>query len=95
VLYPRVRIHTLFIIIFFIKIIPISAWLVLLYWFAIQLFSGTTAAAAGAGVAFWAHIGGFVAGVLLIKLFENPTLVDAKRRKIKLSPWEIEGRGWR
>jgi membrane associated rhomboid family serine protease len=95
VLYPRVRIHTLFIIIFFIKIIPISAWLVLLYWFAIQLFSGTTAAAAGAGVAFWAHIGGFVAGVLLIKLFENRTLVDAKRRKIKLSPWEIEGRGWR
>src|SRR5690606_3814073 len=39
-LYPRVRIHTLFIFVFFIRIIPVSAWFVLAYWFFIQLLSG-------------------------------------------------------
>src|SRR5690606_38627186 len=46
------------------------------------------------GVAVWAHVGGFVAGVVLVKLFERRRLVDAKRRKVKLSRQELEGPGW-
>jgi membrane associated rhomboid family serine protease len=92
-LYPRVRIYTLFIIIFFIRVIPVPAWVILLWWFVIQVLSGSVSMA-GAGVAFWAHVGGFVAGLLLVKLFENRQLVAARRQHIRLSPFEVEHRGW-
>jgi membrane associated rhomboid family serine protease len=92
-LYPRVRIHTLFIIIIIIRIIPLPAWLMLGYWFMIQLLLGT-AGPGGPGVAFWAHVGGFVAGVVLVKPFENRQLVAAKRAKKKLERREIRGGGW-
>lgn len=94
ILYPKVRIHTLFWFFIFIRIVPVTAWLILAYWFFIQIFSGLAGPAAQGGVAFWAHAGGFAAGALLVKLFENETLVTAKRRHVKLSPWEIEHRGW-
>ena len=94
VLYPRVRIHTLFIFLIFIRIIPVSAWLILLYWFVIQVFSGWSTPSEGGGVAFWAHVGGFVAGVLMIKLFVNEMLVRAKKAHVKLDPSEIQHRGW-
>jgi membrane associated rhomboid family serine protease len=76
VLYPRVRVNLLVIIIILIRIIPVPAWLVLIYWFGLQLFMGlpqimAVRPEASGGVAVWAHIGGFVAGVVLIKLFEN------------------------
>jgi membrane associated rhomboid family serine protease len=76
VLYPRVRVNLLVIIIILIRIIPVPAWLVLIYWFGLQLFMGlpqimAVRSEASGGVAVWAHIGGFVAGVVLIKLFEN------------------------
>jgi membrane associated rhomboid family serine protease len=93
-LYPRVRIHTLFIIIIFIRIIPVPAWVILIWWFVLQVLSGMVQPATGGGVAFWAHIGGFVAGVLLVKLFENRQLVEARKRHIRLSPYEIPHRGW-
>lgn len=93
-LYPRVRIHTLFIILFFIRIIPVPAWLVLCQWFVIQLISGASMPTAGGGVAFWAHVGGFVAGLVLVKPFENRVLVNAKKRRVQLRPWELEHRGW-
>jgi membrane associated rhomboid family serine protease len=54
---------------------PVPAWFVLILWFALQLLSGYTDPMATSGVAVWAHVGGFVAGVLLIKLFENRELV--------------------
>ena len=94
VLYPRARVHTLFIIIILIRVFPLPAWFFLLYWFSLQLASSAIQMpGGGGGVAFWAHIGGFVAGVVLIKLFERPKLVQAKRRKHKLTrdelgPWE-------
>ncbi len=94
VLYPRVRVHTLFIIIILIRVIPLPAWLLLGYWLLIQVLLGTAAPAAGGGVAFWAHVGGFVAGVLLVKPFENRQLVAAKRAKRKLERREIRGGGW-
>ena len=74
--------------------IPIPAWFVLAQWFAVQLLSGYARPSTGGGVAFWAHIGGFVAGVLLVKIFENRTLVEARRQHIPLSPHELRGRGW-
>jgi membrane associated rhomboid family serine protease len=76
VLYPRVRVNMLFIIFIFIQIIPIPAWAVLLWWFVVQVISGLpqlmTMEQVSGGVAVWAHVGGFVAGVVLIKLFRNP-----------------------
>ena len=60
----------------------------------IQLVSGASTPADGGGVAFWAPVGGFVAGVALSKLFENPVLVQDKKSHVKLSPFEIENRGW-
>jgi membrane associated rhomboid family serine protease len=96
VLYPRIKIQTLFIIIFIIRIIPVSAWLVLLYWFALQVLSGyaTPMEEGGGGVAFWAHVGGFVAGAVLVKLFENRTLVEARRRHIRLPVDQVAHHGW-
>ncbi len=88
VLYPRVRIQTLFIIFFFIKIIAVPAWLILLEWFAVQLLSGVANPRTGGGVAFFAHIGGFVAGVVLVKLFVNRRLVEARKQAAQPQPPE-------
>src|SRR5579863_2789422 len=70
VLYPRARVLTWF----FVFVVWVPAWIILGYWFALQFLSGTASIAAYArqnvgGVAFWAHVGGFVAGALLVKVF--------------------------
>jgi membrane associated rhomboid family serine protease len=55
----------------------VSAGVMLGYWFLIQLVGGAAAIGrTGGGVAFWAHVGGFAAGVLLIALFRDPVLVS-------------------
>ena len=57
---------------FFIRLMYIPAGWVLGIWFALQLFSGSLAGqGSGGGVAFWAHIGGFVAGMALVGLFKR------------------------
>ena len=89
VLYPRVRVLTL--VFFYLVYLP--AWLMLGYWFLIQFLSGTVAGG-GAGVAFWAHVGGFFAGVLLVKAFERKRLVEAKLAGTKLTPEELRGFRW-
>ncbi len=94
VLYPRVRVQTAFVLFVFVRIIPIPAWFVLLEWFGIQLLSGIGAPQTDAGVAFWAHVGGFVAGVVLVKLFARRTLVEAKKHHVKLPREQIPHRGW-
>ena len=76
VLYPRVRVKMLFWWLIFIQIFRIPAWIVLLYWFAVQVLTALPSLsqlnpAVTGGVAVWAHIGGFLTGVVLIKLFEN------------------------
>jgi membrane associated rhomboid family serine protease len=83
-LYPKARINMLFIFVIIIRTIPIPAWLVLIYWFAVQLLTGLPELTqvnpdVSGGVAVWAHVGGFLAGVLLIKLFADPRLVEAHR----------------
>ena len=71
VLYPRARVKTLIFLGAFARIADLSALWVLGLWFILQLMSGITSIGnlAAGGVAFWAHIGGFVAGVVLVKLF--------------------------
>jgi membrane associated rhomboid family serine protease len=93
-LYPRVRVHTLFFFFIFIRVIPLPAWFLLIYWFAIQVLSGAMSPAEGGGVAFWAHAGGFVAGLALIIPFRRRVLVEAKRAHVKLDPRAIPHRGW-
>ncbi|WP_172331781.1 rhomboid family intramembrane serine protease [Mangrovicoccus sp. HB161399] len=65
-LFPKARIDILFIIIVFIRIIPVPAWFVLGFWFALQLFNGLSATAGAGGVAYWAHAGGFLIGAALM-----------------------------
>ena len=71
-LYPRARVLTLVIIIFFFTVVEVPAWVMLGVWFALQAAYGavglTTLTGAGGGVAYFAHIGGFVFGLLLIRL---------------------------
>ncbi len=64
-LFPKARIDILFFFVIFIRIVPISAWIVLCLWFMLQLIPGAIDTSAAGGVAYWAHIGGFVAGFLL------------------------------
>jgi membrane associated rhomboid family serine protease len=81
VLYPRVRVHMLVILGIFITRIVVPAYLMLGYWFLLQLVGGGLARGEGGGVAFWAHAGGFAAGAVLIAMFRNPELV-AKHRAL-------------
>ena len=71
-LYPRARVLTLIFLGFFIRMIYIPAMFILGFWFVLQLLSGSMAGGQDAGgVAFWAHIGGFVAGIVLVGLFKR------------------------
>jgi membrane associated rhomboid family serine protease len=70
VLYPRARVLTWF----FVFVLWVPAWIILGYWFVLNFLSGTATSLAVqgrnmGGVAFWAHVGGFVAGALLVKVF--------------------------
>jgi membrane associated rhomboid family serine protease len=85
VLYPAVRVRMLFIFIIFFKVFAIPAWIVLLWWFAIQLISGlptvlSPSPEVAGGVAFWAHVGGFLAGAVLVRWFARPELLAPGRR---------------
>jgi membrane associated rhomboid family serine protease len=95
VLYPRVRVFTWFPPFFF---FGVRAVFLLGYWFFLQLAMGlvTLGPEMGeqGGVAFWAHIGGFAAGLVLIKPFEKRALTHAKRNKIKLSREEVARLEW-
>ena len=70
-LYPRARVTTLVFLVVFITVVQLPAVLVLLFWFLFQLLYGLSGLGAGGGgdVAYFAHIGGFVIGLLTIKLF--------------------------
>lgn len=99
ILYPRVRVRLLVFIVFFITIVRVPAWVTLVLWFAYQVVMGLPELMAvdpdvSGGVAVWAHVGGFVAGLLLIKLFERPQLTSAKRNKVKLSRAEVARYEW-
>jgi membrane associated rhomboid family serine protease len=73
VLYPRARILTVVLIIFFFTIVEVPALVLLGFWFVLQLILGGAGLASpvgsGEGVAYFAHVGGFAFGLLLIRLF--------------------------
>ena len=88
VLYPRARVITLVPVFYFLRVVELPAVVYLGFWFVSQLFNGlfslSTAAFQSGGVAWWAHIGGFVFGLAIIRLICPPpcrTYVDQYR------PW--------
>jgi len=73
VLYPRARVLTWFFELIFL-FLWVPAWIVLGYWFVLNFLSGTKTALAVhrqnmGGIAFWAHVGGFIAGMAMVRLF--------------------------
>jgi membrane associated rhomboid family serine protease len=92
VLYPRVKVYTLLPLGFFMTTVAVPAWGMLIYWMVLQIAGGITGifAEESGGVAFWAHIGGFLAGLILIKLF-------AKRNHVmdhQQTQWRPRRVGW-
>jgi membrane associated rhomboid family serine protease len=65
VTYPRANVHCFVWIVIFFWIVTVPAWILLGFWFGMQLVSGLAASAGEPGVAFWAHVGGFAAGTIL------------------------------
>lgn len=71
-IYPHARVWTLIFFFFFIRVLYIPAAFFLGIWFVMQLLSGSASIGQqGGGIAFWAHVGGFVAGVLLVGFFKK------------------------
>jgi len=70
-LFPHARVDTLIAMGYFVRLRPMPAYLVIGLWFVLQLFNGVLSLGVGqmGGVAWFAHIGGFLAGLLLIKIF--------------------------
>jgi membrane associated rhomboid family serine protease len=73
VMFPKARILTLIFVFLFPFFIEVSAFFYIGFWFVLQLLSGTlsfTSSATG-GVAWWAHIGGFITGIVLLPFFRK------------------------
>ena len=64
-LFPKAKVDILIIFIVFFKVFPIPAWIMLAVWFGIQFVGGVGSDPEAGGVAYWAHIGGFIAGLAL------------------------------
>ncbi len=75
-LYPRAKVEMLFWLGFYVDTFAIPVFWMLGYWLLVQLIGGIGAlGGTGGGVAFWAHVGGFIAGAVLVLLFRDPVLV--------------------
>jgi membrane associated rhomboid family serine protease len=86
VLFPRAHVLVLVPLGFFTQMMRLPAMLVLGFWFVLQFIQGGLITPSGeGGVAYWAHIGGFVAGVVLIFLFPRQTPAASRRRP--RGPW--------
>jgi membrane associated rhomboid family serine protease len=78
-LYPRVRVHTLVFFGFYATTIQLPAYLMLGYWIVLQFLGGVLAGVrSGGGVAYMAHIGGFVAGLVFIRLFARGDYLERR-----------------
>ena len=83
VLFPRNKVNTLLILGYFIRMIQLPAIIVLGFWIVLQLFSGVASIGAETDVAYWAHIGGFVAGLII------GIPIALTRRNRNTSAWEM------
>ena len=63
-MFPKARVDILVILVIFFRVFPVPAWIVLSAWFGLQLIQGSVVAGDQGGVAYWAHAGGFLAGLL-------------------------------
>ncbi len=82
VTFPRAKILTMILIVFFPIFVELSAFFYIGFWFLLQLFSGTLSLASQAtegGVAWWGHVGGFIAGVVLLPFFRSKKVSNRKR----------------
>ncbi|HEY1722956.1 MAG TPA: rhomboid family intramembrane serine protease [Magnetospirillaceae bacterium] len=96
VLYPRANVRILMFFFFFIRIINVPAVFVLGAWFLLQLISAERSVGSDAGVAFWAHVGGFLCGCFLLPLFKRgnvPLFGEARSRAFAVSGPGIRGAG--
>ena len=82
-LYPRAHVHMFVFLGFYMTTVAVPAIYMLGYWFLLQLLSGLPRVAGEdmGGVAFWAHVGGFVAGLALVMLFSRSDRVAARARQ--------------
>src|ERR1044071_1139117 len=78
VLYPFARVFVLLPLGFFITTVALPAWTMIGYWALIQLLSGVVSLGSqeAGGVAFWAHFGGLIAGIVLVRLFARSDYVE-------------------
>jgi len=93
-LHPQATVRTLVFFGFFVTIVHIPAMLVLGLWFAMQFLSAAITPTGEGGVAFWAHVGGFVAGMILVSLFKKrdvalwqPPRSNAFKMERRRGPW--------
>ncbi|MGB7931164.1 MAG: rhomboid family intramembrane serine protease [Gammaproteobacteria bacterium] len=84
-LYPKAHVHTLVFLGFFITTVAIPAVYMLGYWFLIQFLSSLPAlGSTTGGVAFWAHVGGFLCGLIPVPLFQQPEyLAEHKQQQMR------------
>jgi len=80
-LYPRARVLTLIAFGLYIRTVEVSAMFVLGFWFVLQFLNALLSSGAGGGVAWFAHIGGFIAGILLIGIFKRRDVQWWSRRR--------------
>lgn len=93
-LFPKARILTLVPIFIFLQFLELPAFVFLGFWFLLQFLSGT-AAGAGGGVAWWAHVGGFVAGAAVVFIFGGGSPARPSRTRATLpSPRRRGYGGW-
>jgi membrane associated rhomboid family serine protease len=100
VLFPHGRIRTILTLGFFITVAMLPAWMMIGYWFLLQVLYGALSlgqdGVSGGGTAFFAHIGGFVAGLALVKLFASGDRVQhqriARSKSIRGQTWGMGGR---
>ena len=81
VLYPRARVLTLIAFGLYIRTVEVPAMFVLGFWFVLQFLNALLSSGAGGGVAWFAHIGGFIAGILLIGIFKRRDVHWWSRRR--------------
>ena len=97
VLFPRGRIITLIFLGVFFTATMLPAWVMIGYWIVVQIISGlgslNAVGSEGGGVAFFAHIGGFVAGLVLVWLFRDPKRVE-EQRTARQEYMNLESRRW-
>ncbi len=99
-LYPRVHVHLLIFLGFFVTTIAVPAVFMLGYWFLLQVIGGFGSVGAKGGVAFWAHVGGFAAGAALVMLFRKPELLRRHpyygwKKRSPTANWHRVDKRWR